>query len=175
MQLLARAPLQNGFVGTSSQSKKLRLYLPMCRLKSCLRDAWTVKIAVDKQGDACMDTVQIITQWLVGLGILNVWLLRSGKATSFRGGDAKNMKEEFAVYGLPPWFMYLIGACKITLALMLLAGTWIPALAGPAALGMAVLMAGAVTMHIKVKDSVTKTAPSLTVLALCILIALSAA
>jgi hypothetical protein len=120
-----------------------------------------------------MDTVQITAQWIVGLGILNVWLLRSGKATSFRGGEAKNMKEEFAVYGLPPWFMYLIGACKIPLALMLLAATWIPAWAGPAALGMAVLMAGAVSMHIKVKDSFTKAAPSVTVLALSILIAVN--
>ena len=122
-----------------------------------------------------MDTVQIMAQWIVGLGILNVWLLRSGKSTSFRGGAAKNMKEEFAVYGLPPWFMYLIGACKILLALMLLAGTWMPVWSGPAALGMAVLMAGAVTMHIKVKDSLTKAAPSVTVLALCILIAANAA
>ena len=118
-----------------------------------------------------MEMIQLIAQWIVGLGILNVWLLRPGKATGFRGGDAQNMKEEFAVYGFPAWFMYLIGAVKISLALLLLAGTWFSALILPGAVGLAVLMAGAVSVHIKVKDNVTKTAPSISVLMLCILIA----
>jgi hypothetical protein len=118
-----------------------------------------------------MELIQLIAQWIVGLGILNVWLLRPGRATGFRGGDAENMKEEFAVYGFPVWFMYLIGAAKISLALMLLAGTWFPVLILPGALGLAVLMVGAVSVHIKVKDNLTKTAPSLSVLLLCILIA----
>lgn len=44
-----------------------------------------------------------IIQLVIALGILNVWLLRFGKTTAWRGGAAKNMKEEFAVYGLPSW------------------------------------------------------------------------
>ena len=118
-----------------------------------------------------MDYLQIILQVFVGLGILNVWLIRANWSTGYRGGDAKNLKEEFATYGLPVWFFYLVGALKITFALALIAGVWIPILTLPAALGMAVLMAGAFVMHLKVKDSFNKAWPSLTVLALCLAIA----
>jgi len=47
-----------------------------------------------------MDIIALIFQIIVPLGIFNVWLLRIGKTTSYRGGDARTLKEEFAVYGL---------------------------------------------------------------------------
>lgn len=119
-----------------------------------------------------MDTAQIVAQWLIGLGILNVWLLRAQKATAYRGGDASNMKEEFAVYGLPVWFMYAVRAVKIGLALALMLGTWQPAIVQPAAIAMAALMTGAVVMHIKVKDTLTKTLPSLVMLGLSAFVAM---
>lgn len=62
-----------------------------------------------------MEGLVIVCQLVIALGLLNVWLLRTGKPTSWRGGDAKNMREEFAAYGLPPWFMWVIGSLKITL------------------------------------------------------------
>jgi hypothetical protein len=52
-----------------------------------------------------MEYIPIVLQLVVALGIFNVWLLRSNKASSYRGGDAKTMREEFAAYGLPFWFM----------------------------------------------------------------------
>ena len=52
-----------------------------------------------------MDTVVTVIQIVVALGIVNVWILRPGRSTGWRGGQAKNMKEEFAVYGLPAWFI----------------------------------------------------------------------
>jgi hypothetical protein len=118
-----------------------------------------------------MDSIQLIAQWIIGLGILNVWLVRPRMATAYRGGGAQNMQEEFAVYGLPGWFMYAIGVVKVGLALALMAGTWFPVVVQPAALAMAVLMAGAVGMHVKVKDCFKKTAPSLAMLALSLLVA----
>jgi len=33
----------------------------------------------------------IALQWVVALGILDVWMLRTDKATPFRGGDAKDL------------------------------------------------------------------------------------
>lgn len=42
-----------------------------------------------------METVKIVLQLIVGLGILNVWLLRFNKKTSYRGAEASNMKAEF--------------------------------------------------------------------------------
>jgi hypothetical protein len=109
---------------------------------------------------------------IVGLGILNVWLLRSGRATAYRGGNAKTMREEFATYGLPAWSFGLIGTLKITLAITLLLAIWNPQLAQPAAIGMGALMLGAFVMHLKVKDPFSKAVPSLVVLTMCAAIAL---
>ena len=43
----------------------------------------------------------------VGLTIINVWLFRSNRSTSYRGGDATNLIEEFAVYGLEDYFLII--------------------------------------------------------------------
>ena len=118
-----------------------------------------------------MSSLQTLLQVFVGLGILNVWLIRANWSTGYRGGDAKNLKEEFATYGLPGWFFYLVGTLKITFALTLIAGVWVPVLTKPAAIGMAVLMAGAFVMHLKVKDPLQKGWPSLAMLLLCLAIA----
>lgn len=103
-----------------------------------------------------MHYLQIILQIVVGLGILNVWLIRSHRSTGYRGGDAKNLKQEFATYGLPTWVFYVVGTSKVLIALCLLAGIWIHPLVVPAAYGMAALMMGAFSMHLKVKDPLTK-------------------
>ena len=118
-----------------------------------------------------MDLLRIILQVVVGLGILNVWLIRANWSTGYRGGYAKSLKEEFATYGLPLWFFYLVGVLKISCALALLAGIWFQALVIPGAVGLAVLMVGAFTMHVKVKDPFKKAWPSLAMLAMSLLIA----
>ena len=107
-----------------------------------------------------METVALIVQVVIALGLLNVWLLRFGKPTEYRGGDAKNMKQEFAVYGLPGWTVGIVGGLKILFAVMLLAGIWRPALVQPAAIGIAVLMVGAIAMHLKVSDPPKKSLPA---------------
>jgi lipoprotein signal peptidase len=114
----------------------------------------------------------IALQLIVALGILNVWMLRSGKATPFRGGDAKNLREEFAAYGLPFWFMCVVGVLKVGLAVALIAAIWVHRVAQPAAIGLGVLMLGALVMHLKVKDPIKKALPSIAVLAMCAAIAL---
>ena len=114
----------------------------------------------------------IALQLVVALGILNVWMLRSGKRTPFRGGDAKNLREEFAAYGLPFWFMCVVGVLKVSLAVALIAAIWIHPVAQPAAIGLGVLMLGAFVMHLKVKDPIKKALPSIAVLAMCTAIAL---
>ena len=111
-----------------------------------------------------------LVQVFVALAILNVWILRFGKTTAWRGGDAKNMREEFAVYGLPSWFLGIIGFFKILLAALLIVGVWVPWLSQPAAVGMALLMLGAVVMHFKVRDPVKKSLPAFTLLLLCLVI-----
>jgi hypothetical protein len=81
------------------------------------------------------------------------------------------MKEEFEVYGLPSWFMRAVGFLKVALSVLLIAGIWLPAVTKPAAGGTAVLMAGAVAMHVKVKDPVRRSLPALAILVLCLAVA----
>ena len=118
-----------------------------------------------------MDKILIIIQLVIALGILNVWILRYGKATPWRGGAAKNMKEEFAIYGLPGWFMMLVGVLKVLFALLLIAGIWFSGLVYPAAIGIAVLMLGAIFMHIKVKDPLKKSLPAFIMFVLALIVA----
>jgi hypothetical protein len=118
-----------------------------------------------------MDILKLIALIIVGLGIYNVWILRFKKSTEYRGGSASNLKEEFETYGLPYWFMVLIGAAKLILATALLAGIWFPFLIRPAAAGMAVLMIGAVAMHVKVGDPVKKSMPAVAMLLLSLFLA----
>lgn len=120
-----------------------------------------------------MEYVRIIAQLIIALGILNVWLVRFNKETAYRAGTAKNMREEFATYGLPLWFMWVVGGLKILFALSLLVGFWLPELIRPAAIGMAILMLGAVGMHIKVGDAWKKATPAAFVLVLSLVVAIS--
>ena len=117
--------------------------------------------------NSIMETVKIILQIIVGLGILNVWLLRFNSSTTYRGGNAGSMKEEFKAYGLPENLVYLVGFVKITLAIMLLVGIWIESLVDPAAIGMAAMMLGAIIMHLKIRDSFKQTLPAITLLIIC--------
>ena len=80
-----------------------------------------------------MRVVGRIAQTLAALGILNVWIVRFNRETEFRGGSATNLPEEFDVYGLPRWMVYVTGATKVSLALTLLAGLRAPRLVRPAA------------------------------------------
>ena len=111
-------------------------------------------------------TVSVVLQLILALGLLNVWILRSHAATAYRGGSARTLQEEFAAYGLPRWAFYLVGALKVGIAVALLVGLWIPALVVPAAAGLVALMVGAITMHLKVGDSVLKSLPALLMLAM---------
>lgn len=107
-----------------------------------------------------MNYLIIALKLIVGLSILNVWIFRFGQSTQWRGGSAETMKEEFQAYGLPEWFMYLIGGAKIVLALVLLASIYYNGLAPYGAYGIAILMLGAIVMHIKIKDPLKKSLPA---------------
>lgn len=113
-----------------------------------------------------------LAQLIVGLGIFNVWFLRSTLATPFRGGEARSLRDEFRAYGLSNTAFYSVGFLKITCASMLIAGLWFSQVTRPAALLLAALMVGALSMHIKVKDAPIKSLPALIMLALCLWIAL---
>lgn len=115
-------------------------------------------------------TIGLILQAIVGLGLLNVWLLRRQSATAYRGGEAKNLKDEFAAYGLPAPMFYIVGGLKIICGVLLLVGLAYPPVVLPAAAVVAVLMMGAVAMHLKVRDPVSKFVPAALMLAMSVAI-----
>lgn len=106
----------------------------------------------------------IALQFIISIGLLNVWIFRFNKKTPYRGGVATTMKEEFLQYGLPLWACYVVGFWKILSAVLLVLGIWIPALILPSAILILFLMLAAVTMHIMIRDPLKKAMPAFLVL-----------
>ncbi len=119
-----------------------------------------------------MDYLSIILKCIVGLSILNVWLLRTGKSSQWRGGNANNLKQEFANYGLSETTMKIVGTIKCLLAIALLVSIFYPVLEFYSALGIAIMMAGAIMMHLKIGDELKKSFPAFLFLAISVLIIL---
>jgi len=113
-----------------------------------------------------MKLIGKIAQTAAALWILDVWFKRFNKDTGYRGGNATNMKEEFAVYGLSESTMYAVGAAKVTLAGLMLAGHAKPQLVRPASIGLAAFMLGAIGMHVKAGDRIKQYLPALSVFTL---------
>ena len=107
------------------------------------------------------DYILIALKLIVGLSILNVWLIQPKKATKWRGGNAKTLIEEFEVYGLSKTVFYVIGFLKVGLALILLASIKFESLTLIGSIGLALLLLGSVIMHIKVKDELFKSFPAI--------------
>ena len=120
-------------------------------------------------------TINIVSvlQVVLALGLINVWLIRSNKKTKYRGKGAGNMKSEFSAYGLPVWFMYVVGTAKLLIAAAMIIGLWIPVLVYPAAGVLVILMLGAISMHIKVSDPFIRSVPALVMLAMALTVFIS--
>ena len=97
---------------------------------------------------------------IVGVSILNVWLLRKNKETKWRGGNAVNIVEEFQVYGFSKQFCYFIGFLKVSLAIILLASIQFKTLTLIGVLGLSILLLGSIIMHIRIKDAWYKSFPA---------------
>lgn len=117
-----------------------------------------------------MELFKLVCQVAIGIGILNVWLVRFNESTRYRGGNATNMREEFAVYGLPGKLVWVIGTIKIVSAVLLLAGIAFPGLITPSATVLAILMLSAIALHLKVKDPLVKSIPAAGVFLLCLVL-----
>lgn len=107
-----------------------------------------------------MQALAIFLQALVAASIFFVWVVRYD-----------NIIQEFKQYGQPDWLRDLAGILKLTSSLLLLIGInrKIFAVAGGA--GIAVSMACAFLMHLRVQNSPVKILPCLTLLVLSTVIA----
>jgi len=118
-----------------------------------------------------MDMLVMTLQIFIAFVIFAVWIFRPNLDTNYRAGNAKNIVEEFAVYGLPKWSVYVVGATKLTLALALIVGIWYTQLAQYAVMGMGILMAGALICHLKTRDDpLSRATPASIMLVMCFLV-----
>jgi len=107
-----------------------------------------------------MEDLVIVAKLIIFVSILNVWFFRVRRGTRWRGGNAGSMREEFKVYGLSETMMNMIGALKVLAALGLVLSIWLPYLAIPSSAAMGFLMIGAIWMHLKIRDPLSKSLPA---------------
>jgi len=119
-----------------------------------------------------MKVLSKILSVVVGLTVINVWLFRSDKSTSYRGGDANSLMEEFVVYGLGDYFL-TIGIIKVGLAVLLILSLYYKKLRMFSALGIGLMMIVAIYMHFSIGDELIKSMPASIMLLSCLIIAYS--
>lgn len=107
-----------------------------------------------------MTIYSIIAQIIVALSISYVWIFRFD-----------NIVKEFKQYGLSDLTRNIVGATKIALSTLLVAGIWYSDLVLVPALLIAFLMLSAQYFHFKVGNPWTKHMPSLLLLILSLFIA----
>lgn len=115
-----------------------------------------------------MKAVLNILLIVVSVTVITAWTYNINLDTTFRGGDATNMIEEFEAYGLNQTTMVVVGVFKVSCAIMLLFGLKYRKLILPAAGVMALFMIAAVYFHFSISDPIIPTAPSLLMLASCL-------
>ena len=106
----------------------------------------------------------VVVSFFVSFLVTNVWLFRFNKETPYRGGDAVNMIEEFAEYGLNTNIMYLVGFLKIVASIGLIIGLLKTKISIYSSLLMSILMIGAIYFHFKISDPAIKYFPSVLML-----------
>ena len=107
-----------------------------------------------------MELIATIAQLIIALSIVIVWVFRW-----------ENIVNEFKEYGLSDLTRNCVGATKIALSTLLVAGIWYDKLVAVPALIMAFLMICAQLAHIKVKNPFHKYIPSLLLLVLSLFVA----
>ena len=108
--------------------------------------------------------LHVCVSFFVSILVTNVWLFRFNKETPYRGGNSKNMIEEFATYGLDLNIMYLVGTLKIVASVGLIIGLLKTKISIYSSLLMSVLMIGAIYFHYKISDHAIKYFPSILML-----------
>ena len=107
-----------------------------------------------------MTFYSIIAQILVALAILIIWVFRF-----------YNVEKEFKSYGLSDLTRNIVGASKISLSTLLIAGIWYPDLLLGSSLLMALLMVAAQYFHFRAKHPWLYHVLSFILLVLCLFIA----
>lgn len=98
---------------------------------------------------------------VLALSVAYVWIFRYD-----------NVVKEFRQFGLSDLTRNFVGATKIALATLLVAGIWFPSLVQIPSVLMGLFMISAQYFHFKIKNPLIKRLPSLILLILCAVVAL---
>ena len=107
-----------------------------------------------------MENLLTLSQIIVTVSVLYVWTFRF-----------HNVLKEFEQFGLSDLTRNIVGATKISLATLLVAGIWYPSLVLIPSILMGLLMVGAQYFHFKISNPLIKHLPSLILLVLSSFIA----
>ena len=107
-----------------------------------------------------MEDLIILAQATVAFSVYYVWIFRF-----------HNVLKEFKSFGLSDLTRNFVGASKISLSTLLLAGIWFPTFVFIPSLLMAIFMISAQFFHFKIKNTFIKHLPSLVLLILSLIIA----
>lgn len=108
-----------------------------------------------------MENLLCLAQLVVALSVAYVWIFRYD-----------NVVKEFKQFGLNDLTRNFVGATKIALATLLVAGIWYPLLVQIPSVLMGLFMIAAQYFHFKIKNPFSKHLPSLILLIMCAIIAL---
>jgi putative oxidoreductase len=85
----------------------------------------------------------------------------------------KMFVENFRRFGYPQWFRVVTGSLEVLGGLGLLIGIWLPWLAALASAGLALVMLGAVSTHLRIREPLQKIALPIVMGALAVVVAVS--
>lgn len=103
-----------------------------------------------------MENLLIIAQLVVAVSVLYVWIFRYDVII-----------KEFKQFGLSDLTRTFVGASKVALATLLIAGIWFPQLIAIPAAFMGLFMLGAQYFHFTIHNPFVKRMPSLLFLLIC--------
>jgi hypothetical protein len=115
--------------------------------------------------------IVVLCQCFVAWFTVSVWTWRFKMETGFRAMGTTSIPGEFAAYGYPSWFWKVVMVLKLASALALVIGILMPEVAMAGAIGIVVLMTGAVVSHVKVADPPSRSLASGTMLVLSAFVA----
>ena len=111
-----------------------------------------------------------LLQLIVGLSILYIWIVRTTVASAYRVGNAQTLSQEFTEAGLTEGVYMVMRILKPIFAFLLVIGIVYDPFFIPCMAFTTLAMIGAVVAHIKVKDSIYKMIPAMTLLLFCFII-----
>lgn len=103
-----------------------------------------------------MENIIKVAQLVVGISVLFVWIFRFD-----------NIIKEFKQFGLSDLMRSFVGASKIALATLLIAGVWYPSFVQIPSILMGIFMISAQYFHFQAHNPFIRRVPSLVFLILC--------